>query len=104
MNAIAFVPARKGSKRIKNKNILPLNNHPLIAYTINVALKSKLFTHVFCITYSKKYSKIATYYGAKKFPLRPKFTSNSTSTDDMWVNWAINLCEKKKSNLIIFLF
>ena len=38
MSAIAFVPARKGSKRIKNKNILPLNNHPLLAYTINIAL------------------------------------------------------------------
>lgn len=102
MSAIAFVPARKGSKRIKNKNILPLNNHPLLAYTINIALKSKLFSHIFCITDTKKYSEIANYYGAQKFPLRPKSTSTSKATDDMWVNWATNLCEKKKISFDYF--
>ena len=96
MSIIAFVPARKGSKRVKNKNILPLNNHPLIAYTINIALKSKVFSHIFCITDSKKYSEISIYYGANNFPLRPKFTSTSKATDDMWVKWAIDLCEKQK--------
>ena len=56
---IAFIPARKGSKRLKNKNILNLAGHPLIAYTIDVAIKSKKFDYIFCITDSKKYQKIA---------------------------------------------
>ena len=41
--AIALIPARSGSKRVKNKNILKINGHPLLAYTISAALKSKIF-------------------------------------------------------------
>ena len=41
MNVLAIIPARKGSKGIKNKNIKLLNGHPLIAYSISAALKSR---------------------------------------------------------------
>ena len=41
--AIALIPARSGSKRVKDKNILKINGHPLLAYTISLALKSKIF-------------------------------------------------------------
>ena len=43
MNSInvAFIPARKGSKRLKNKNIINLSGHPMIAHTIDVAVQSK---------------------------------------------------------------
>ena len=37
---LALIPARQGSERIKNKNIIKIYNHPLIAYTINVAKES----------------------------------------------------------------
>ncbi len=93
---IAFIPARKGSKRIKNKNIMKLDNHPLLAYSINSALLSNMFTKVFCITDSSKYQKIANYYGADDFPLRPKNLSGSKSPDSSWVSWAIKICKKKK--------
>lgn len=42
MRIIGFIPARKGSKGLKNKNILPLNGRPLISYTIQAAKESKL--------------------------------------------------------------
>ena len=44
---IALIPARQGSKRIKNKNIAKISNHPLIAYTINAAKKTNLFRNKF---------------------------------------------------------
>ena len=50
---IAFIPARSGSKRVKNKNIIKIGGHPLIAYTIRYAKKVKSFDKVFCITTQK---------------------------------------------------
>ena len=40
---LAIIPARSGSKRIKNKNIKIFHNKPIISYSIKTALKSKLF-------------------------------------------------------------
>ena len=40
---IAIIPARAGSKRLKNKNLKTINGKPLIYYAINVAIKSRLF-------------------------------------------------------------
>ena len=36
---LAIIPARSGSKRIPNKNITLLGKHPMLAYSINVAIK-----------------------------------------------------------------
>mgnify|MGYP000943858633 FL=1 len=46
MKKIAIIPARSGSKGLPNKNILMLGNKPLIAYTIEAALKSKEFENL----------------------------------------------------------
>ena len=43
---ICIIPARKGSKRIKNKNIIKFNNVPLIGHVIKTALKAKIFSKV----------------------------------------------------------
>jgi len=43
---LALIPARAGSKRLKNKNILEFNGLPLISWTINSALKSKYISKV----------------------------------------------------------
>jgi N-acylneuraminate cytidylyltransferase len=102
MSTIAFIPARCGSKRVKNKNIANLNGHPLLAYSINIALKSGIYSKIYCITDSKKYKDISIYYGANDFPIRPKYTSKDKSSDDMWVKWALNICEKKKIKFDFF--
>ncbi len=52
--SIALIPARSGSKRIKDKNTLRLNGHPLMAYTIRSAIDSKIFDRVICVTDSLK--------------------------------------------------
>ena len=99
---IALIPARKGSERLKNKNIVNFFSHPLLAYSINSALKSKLFEKVVVSTDSLHYAKVAKYYGAEVPCLRPKKISSSTSTDYEWVNFTINLYKKKNINFTHF--
>lgn len=84
MRNIAIIPARSGSKGLKDKNIRLLNGKPLLAYTIEAALKSKCFDIVMVSTDSKKYAKIAEEYGAQVPFLRSENTSqDSTSPWDV---------------------
>ena len=85
--SVALIPARSGSKRVKNKNILRINNHPLLAYAITNALKSKIFDRVICVTDSPRYSKIAKKYGAEVPRLRPEKYSGDKSSDIEWLMW-----------------
>jgi len=77
----AVIPARSGSKAIKNKNIVDINGHPLIAHSIVVALKSKMIERVIVSTDSKLYANIAIKYGAEVPFLRPSNLSTDNSTD-----------------------
>jgi pseudaminic acid cytidylyltransferase len=76
---IAVITARKGSKRIKNKNIINFFGKPLIAYSITKAKKSNLFSKVFVSTDSLKIKKIAEEYGAEIPFLRKKKLSDDFS-------------------------
>lgn len=62
--AIAIIPARGGSKRIPKKNIKDFHGKPLIAYSIETALKSKLFAKVIVSTDDLEIANIAKDYGA----------------------------------------
>lgn len=73
----AIIPARSGSKRIKNKNIKYFFGYPIIKYSISVALSSKLFKEVLVSTDSIKIKKISEKYGAKVPFLRSKKLSGS---------------------------
>ena len=57
---LGLIPARSGSKRIKNKNIYELNGKPLIQYTIEAAKNSKLLDDVIVSTDSKRIAEIAS--------------------------------------------
>ncbi len=61
---LGLIPARGGSKGIPDKNIKPLNGKPLIAYTIEAALKSQLLTQVVVSTDSDQIASVAQKYGA----------------------------------------
>lgn len=77
MKNLAIIPARSGSKGLKDKNIKLLNGKPLIAYTIEAAKKSGLFNEIFVSTDSEKYAKIAQVWGANV----PFLRSDELSTD-----------------------
>ncbi|SCY45112.1 CMP-N,N'-diacetyllegionaminic acid synthase [Pseudobutyrivibrio sp. AR14] len=80
MKTIAIIPARSGSKGLKNKNIKPLNNKPLMAYTIEAAKKSGIFDEIMVSTDSEEYAKIAQEYGASVPFYRTQETSNDNSS------------------------
>ncbi len=81
---IAIITARKGSKRIKNKNIINFFGKPLIAYSIKAAKKSNLFSKIFVSTDSIKIKKIAKKFGAETPFLRGKRLSDDfTGTNDV---------------------
>lgn len=82
MKNIAIIPARSGSKGLKDKNIKLLNGKPLLAYSIEEAIKSKCFDTVFVSTDSKKYADIAKKYGAEVPFLRSK--NNARDKSDAW--------------------
>lgn len=80
MESLAIIPARSGSKGLKDKNIKLLNGKPLMAYTIEAALESKQFETVMVSTDSEEYAKIARKYGAEVPFLRSQETSRDTSS------------------------
>ena len=78
---VAIIPAREGSKSIKNKNIVLLNGKPLIYYTIKEALKSKYIDKIICSTDSQKIAEIAKKYGAEVPFIRPKELARDDTPD-----------------------
>jgi len=87
---IALIPARAGSKRFPNKNLALLENKPLIAYSIESALKTNEFTEVIVSTDDRKIADVAKEYGASVPMLRPSDISGDLSCDIEWLNHAIN--------------
>lgn len=80
MKNIAIIPARSGSKGVKDKNIRNLCGKPLMAYTIEAALKSGEFDEVMVSTDSEKYAEIARKYGANVPFLRSEATASDTAS------------------------
>ena len=74
--SICIIPARAGSKRIKNKNIKKINGTPLIGRTIQIAKKSGLFKRIIVSTDSLHIASIAKKYGAEVPFLRNKKLSD----------------------------
>ena len=71
MNVLGIIPARGGSKRVKNKNIRDLAGKPLIIYTIEASLKSKNINRLIVSTDNKIIADIAKNNGAEIPFLRP---------------------------------
>ncbi len=77
MRRIAIILARGGSKRILRKNIKDFVGKPIVAYSIEIALKSCLFDEVMVSTDDEEIAKIAKQYGAQV----PFFRSDRNSDD-----------------------
>ncbi len=76
MSKIAIIPARGGSKRIPRKNIRNFCGKPIVAYSIEVALHTKLFDEVMVSTDNLEIAQIAKRYGASVPFLRSAETAN----------------------------
>lgn len=76
MKNLCIIPARGGSKRIPLKNIKPFMGKPIIAYSIEAALKTGLFDEVMVSTDDEQIASIAKQYGAKIPFMRSETTAN----------------------------
>lgn len=81
MKVLALIPARSGSKSIKNKNILDFNGLPMFVHSVNQAKDSKYINRIIVSTDSPEYSKIAIDFGAEVPFFRPKEISGDESLD-----------------------
>lgn len=73
---IAVIPARGGSKRIPDKNIIDFQGKPLIAWTIQAARQSQCFDRILVSTDDEKIADIATKYGAEVPFLRASYADD----------------------------
>lgn len=84
---IAIIPARSGSKRIKDKNMRILGNKTLIQRAIYSTLHSKSLDNVYICTDSEIYQEHAMQSGALSLGVRPKSVSEDESNDISWLRW-----------------
>ena len=80
---LAIIPARSGSKRVKDKNIRPFQGRPLMAWAINLALESGMFDRVYVSTDSEAYAEVARSCGAWVPFLRDEYLDDRASLSDV---------------------
>ena len=85
LSVIALIPARSGSKRVKNKNVRLLAGHPLLAYSIAAARESDVFAAIVVSTDSEEIAAVARSYGAEVPFLRPASMARDHSPDIEWI-------------------
>lgn len=99
MKNLAIIPARGGSKRIPRKNVKLFLGKPIIAYSIDVAIKSGLFDEVIVSTDDEEIAQIAKEYGAKV----PFMRSTENSSDFAILNDVlIEVIEEYKNYKTVF--
>ena len=90
MKNLAIIPARGGSKRIPRKNVKEFLGKPIIAYSIETALKSGLFDEVMVSTDDEEIAAIARQYGAKVPFMRSPENSNDFAGDGAVLHEVLN--------------
>lgn len=98
-NILVIIPARSGSKGLPDKNILMLNNKPLIHYTIEAARKIFNDKKIRVSTDCEKIKFISEETGLKVGPLRPKSLSKDNTSSYDVIMYEINNFEKINESL-----
>jgi len=98
---LAIVPARGGSKRLPNKNILDLGGKPLIAWSIEAGLGSKYIDRVIVSSESQEICDIAKQYGADIPFVRPDELARDESQSIEFVLHALETLQEKYDYVIV---
>ena len=101
MKNTIIIPARSGSKRLKNKNLLPINGESLIERTINFSKKIKNIDQIIVSTDSPKIIHLQKKYKNIFFVKRPKYLSADRSLIIYTINNLYNKFNKNFKNIII---
>ena len=101
---LGVIPARSGSKTVKDKNIKPLKGRPLMAWSIKAGLACKKIDKLVVSTDSKKYARLAEFYGAEVID-RPKELAGDETAMLPVIRHAVKEVEKrgKKVELVVLL-
>ncbi len=99
----AFIPARSGSERVKNKNIRLLGKKPLIEYTLDLVHKSKYIQEAYISTDYDNLEENISLFDNTHVIKRPESISNSESLDIEWVLHLLNEIKENQPNLIVLL-
>ena len=84
MNNIAIIPARSGSKGLRDKNIKKMEGRPLLEYSIDAAIQAGLFSEIMVSTDSEIYAEIARNAGASV-----PFLRNGETSQDRTSSWEV---------------
>jgi CMP-N,N'-diacetyllegionaminic acid synthase len=93
MKFLAIIPARKGSKTIKNKNLKKFNNKPLIYWTIKSAIESGCFDKIMISTDSSQIQKFSKKFKVECPYLRNKKLSGDKSNMHEVIIDTVKYCE-----------
>ncbi|MCR5404783.1 MAG: pseudaminic acid cytidylyltransferase [Butyrivibrio sp.] len=102
MKTLALITARGGSKRIPRKNIKEFNGKPIMTYSIEAALNSKVFDEVMVSTDDEEIAEIARKYGASVPFMRSEKTSNDFATTDDVIEEVLDEYHKLGKDFDIF--
>lgn len=91
---IAVIPARGGSKSIPRKNLISVNNKPLIAYTIEAALKSKHISRVIVSSDDEEILAVSKHCGANVVK-RPSALATDTAMPEQAIYHALRELERQ---------
>ena len=97
---LAIIPARGGSKRLPNKNVLDLNGEPLLAWSIKAGLRSKYIDKVVVTSDDDEIHRIAKHYGVLSIN-RPADLSNDTATTFDAIKHAIENLDKHDYTILL---
>lgn len=98
----ALIPARGGSKGILQKNIAPLLDQPLIAYTIQAAHSSEVIDSIFVSSDDDQILSVAHYYNAERIKRDPHFARDESPVDPV-VGEFIHRVKPADKDIIILL-
>ena len=102
---ICIIPARSGSRRIKNKNIKSFFGKPIIYWVIKAAQKSKCFHRILVSSNDDKILKIAKKYGASALKRSKKLSNDHVSIHDVIQNVISELKKAKEEyKYVCYLF
>ena len=88
---IAMIPARLGSKRVKNKNLREINGKALVEYPIEAAIKSGIFDEIYLNSESDVFEEIAKKYGIKFYKRPPELASDEATNDAFALDFIKNV-------------
>lgn len=94
-NNLCVIPARGGSKRIPRKNIKNFFGKPMLAYPIQAALASGLFSKVIVSTDDEEIAEVALKYGADVPFMRPAELADDFATTAPVIKHAVNFLQEQ---------